>query len=228
MNHMQKLLLLHGALGCAADLAPLQQALAGRFDTLALDFSGHGAKAGGALNMDAFIQDVAAAADGPAHLFGYSMGGYVALCFAALYPGRVEKIYTLGTKLDWSPETGRGEAARLHPEKIAEKVPHFAALLAQRHGAAHWAGVVRQTAVLLEDLGRASRLDEVAFGRIGAEVLIARGELDKMVSEAECLAAVAHIPQATYLLLPGQPHPLEQCDHRLLADSLRQFFSRAV
>lgn len=222
---MQKLILLHGALGCAADLKPLQQALGNDFDACPITFSGHGDKAAQSeISLDQCLQDLSAAVTAPAHIFGYSMGGYVALSFAARFPERVARVFTLGTKLDWTPEGAAQEAARLQPEKIAEKVPKFAALLAERHGSAHWPEVVRQTAALLLDLGAAPRLDGAAMRQIQAEVVIGRGERDNMVGEQECLDAVAAMPRARYLQLPGQPHPLEACSPAVVAEAVRRFF----
>lgn len=39
---MKPILMLHGALGCAADFAPLQAALNGNLLSVAIDFPGHG------------------------------------------------------------------------------------------------------------------------------------------------------------------------------------------
>jgi pimeloyl-ACP methyl ester carboxylesterase len=227
--HSNTLLLLHGALGSAADFVPLQAALHDRLHSVALDFPGHGPAAAahsGDFNMEAFAEFIAthlAGAEKP-DIFGYSMGGYAALLFAARYPDRVGRVFTLGTKLNWTPETGSREASRLNPQKIAEKVPHFAAALAQKHGAAHWENSVSRTARLLQSLGDNPPLDAAAFSRIEANVCIARGTLDNMVSEQECLDAVAAMPNAQFLGLDNQPHLLDQCDPQVLASHLVRFF----
>ncbi|MBX2926974.1 MAG: alpha/beta fold hydrolase [Saprospiraceae bacterium] len=222
------LLLLHGALGSAADFAPLQAIMHDRLHNVALDFPGHGPAAAysGDFSMEAFAGFIAEQAVGPEKpdLFGYSMGGYAALLFAARYPDRVGRVFTLGTKLDWTPETGSREASRLNPQKIAEKVPHFAAALAQKHGAAHWENTVSRTARLLQSLGDQPPLDAAAFSRIEANVCIARGALDNMVSEQECLDAVAKMPHAHFLNIDHQPHLLDQCDPQVLALHLIRFF----
>ena len=67
-------------------------------------------------------------------IFGYSMGGYVALWLARFYPDRVGKIFTLGTKLKWNDEEAEKEIKMLNPEKVELKVPAFAQQLAERHG----------------------------------------------------------------------------------------------
>lgn len=227
---MKPVLMLHGALGCAADFAPLQAALNGQLLSVAIDFPGHGLLAAlpsDRFSIEAFSKTVSrhASDEKKLRLFGYSMGGYVALYFASLFPEMVDKVFTLGTKLAWTPETGAKEASRLDPAKISEKVPLFAASLAQKHGLDHWEKNVTGTAAMLRALGEAPPLTNEALGRIQAEVRIARGSLDNMVSEEECLQAAALIPRAGYVCLEQQPHPFDQCDPHLLAAQLRAFFN---
>ncbi len=228
-SSVKPVLLLHGALGCAADFAPLQAALNGKLPSVAIDFPGHGLLAASAperFSIEEFSETVNRYASGEKklHIFGYSMGGYVALYFASLFPEKVGKVFTLGTKMDWSPETGAREAGRLNPGKIAEKVPLFAAALAQKHGVNHWEKNVLRTAQMLRSLGEAPLLNEDALGRIQAKVCIARGSMDNMVSEEECRRSAELIPQADYVCLENQPHPFDRCDPEVLADQLTGFF----
>lgn len=223
------ILLLHGALGCATDFAPLQAALNGKLPSVAIDFPGHGllvASAPERFSIEEFSETVNRYTSGEKklHIFGYSMGGYVALYFASLFPEKVGKVFTLGTKLAWTPETGAKEAVRLDPAKISEKVPMFAVALAQKHGVDHWEKNMTGTARMLRALGEAPPLTHDALGRIRAAVCIARGSMDNMVSEEECLNATGLIPQASYLCLRDQPHPFDQCDPAMLAAQLSDFF----
>ncbi len=222
-------MLLHGALGCAADFIPLQTALDGKPPSVAIDFPGHGALA--ASNIEQFaVEDFAealyrySADDEPLDILGYSMGGYVALYFAARYPERVRHLFTLGTKLDWTPDIGTREAARLSPEHVLNKAPHFAVLLVQRHGADYWTQNMTRTAAMLRALGEAPLLTEEQFSRIQAKVCIARGSEDLMVSSEECLQAARQLRRGVYLELHGQPHLLEQCDTGVLVAAVREFF----
>ncbi len=82
---LHDLLLLHGAIGSRSQLRTLQARVGG----VAIDFTGHGGKPipVGGLTFDHFLADIDRAfADQnwkSAHLFGYSMGGYAALLYAA-------------------------------------------------------------------------------------------------------------------------------------------------
>ena len=106
------LILLHGALGCADELATLKAILSEQFNIHSFDFDGHGTNTSNldfsidlfSENLNCFIEEHDLA---PCHVFGYSMGGYVALKLASTDPEKIGKIVTLGTKFDWTPETGR-------------------------------------------------------------------------------------------------------------------------
>ena len=123
------LLLLHGALGSPDTLQPLAEQLAADFEVKIFAFSGHG---GREVRMEAFslphfatevLAFLTAHETSPAHVFGYSMGGYAALLAAVQEPNRFASITTLGTKLDWSPESAAAETRFLDPEKMLAKVP---------------------------------------------------------------------------------------------------------
>ncbi len=153
-------------------------------------------------------------------IFGYSMGGYVALHLARKHPERVRRIVTLGTKLAWTPEIAARETALLNPDKIAAKVPVFAEALAGRHAPADWREVLRRTAELLHDLGNGAALGEEDFRSIACPVLVGLGELDNMVSLEESSQVANWLPNGRLEVLPGVKHPFEQVDAAWLADWL--------
>ncbi len=216
------LLLLHGALGSAAQFSDLCQHLPEREQALAFHFPGHG---GLPTDTEFSIAHFAGhtlsymdqAGIERARFFGYSMGGYVALYLAWQHPERVESIATLGTKFDWTPGSAAQETARLDPGKIAAKVPAFAQMLAKRHAPADWEEVVRRTAGLLHELGNGAALDPDTFRAISCPVCIGLGDKDNMVSVAESRNVASIIPAGRFDLLEGVPHPFEQTDARVLA-----------
>ena len=90
------ILLLHGALGAASQLSPLQKLMEAQGRTVySMSFSGHGgvmvSKDG--FSIQIFSEDVhtfLAQHQIPLiDIFGYSMGGYVALWLAHQYPEKV-------------------------------------------------------------------------------------------------------------------------------------------
>lgn len=95
---MRSLVLLHGFTHTGASWEPVGAALAGRYRVVTPDIRGHGtAGAAEPVTLAAVIDDVAATADEPFTLAGYSMGGRIALHVAlALGAERVERLILLG------------------------------------------------------------------------------------------------------------------------------------
>lgn len=222
------LLLLHGALGAADQFLALKAALPASFTVHAPDFSGHGqAPDRDTFSIEAFAQDVLHYLDAQGiekiTIFGYSMGGYVALWLARHHPQRIEKIITLATKLHWDEATAQKETGMLDTEKIAAKVPQLAAALEQRHTGKDWKEVVRKTAAMLLDMGRNSPLKPEDFAAIGTPVTLLLGDRDKMVSLEETVAACKSLPAGQMGMLPGTPHPFEQVDTKLLVFFTQHF-----
>ena len=156
---MQPLLLLHGALGTANLLRPLHQALSNSYQVHSFNFSGHGGQPlpADGLSIDTFAGELLEYIETHhlqgAPVFGYSMGGYVALSLLKKQPGILGKIITLATKFQWDPQTAEKECALLQPDKIEAKLPHFAGALAQRHAPVPWKELMEATAVLLRNMG---------------------------------------------------------------------------
>jgi len=226
---MTPLLLLHGALGSAAQFQTLQQHLPADWPVYTLNFPGHGGLPvqepfSMRLFSDAVLRFLQDHHLPQVNIFGYSMGGYVALGLAAEHPARLQKIVTLGTKLDWSPEVAAGMSRMFDPEKIQAKVPQFAEMLARTHAPADWKAVCRYTTAFLHDLGNGHRLPADTFGRIAGPVTIGWGELDNVVTMEESRRIATQIPLGKFQLLEGMKHPLEQVDAESLAAFLMTEF----
>ena len=218
------LLLLHGALGASAQFAALAPLLSPRFRVHAPDFEGHGrtAPSDGPPRMERLAEQVLAYVDAHgiarAHVFGYSMGGYVGLHMAATQPARVASVTTLGTKFVWDPALAEREAARLDPAVIQAKVPRFASALAERHeGAGGWEGVLARTAALLRALGADPLLGPEVLAGIAQPVRVMVGDRDATVTVEETAAAQRALPLGELSVLPRTPHPLEHVDVERLA-----------
>ncbi len=225
---MQPIILLHGALGTAQSMAPLAQALSGEAEVHLMDFSGHGAASWpeGGFSMDVFEQDLVRFISDrgldAVHLFGYSMGGFVALRLARSMPERVRSVSTLATKLDWTEETCAREARMLDPDTLEAKAPKFTAALAQTHTKHGWRRVMDETRTMLEGMHR-YRLSPEELSAIGTPVRLMLGDRDKMVRLDETLEAFRSLPDAQLAVLPGTPHPLESADTALLAAHIGGF-----
>ena len=216
------LIMLHGALGSQAQLAALKKELESQYEVYSLDFQGHGGnRSNDEFSMDVFAQNVISFMGekdlGKTHIFGYSMGGYVALQLALLRPDLVDKVVTYGTKFDWQPETASREVKMLNPDVIQEKVPKFADQLEAMHGAENWKAVLKKTADMMIGLGNKPPLNADTLTQIHQQVLIGIGTNDNMVSVAESETTVASLKNGTLLPLEGFVHPIERNDSVVLA-----------
>lgn len=224
-NH---LLLLHGALGSKAQLNNLKTNLSKDFNVYALNFEGHGDRPSNRdFRMGNFAENVLQFLKeenlSKVSLFGYSMGGYVALTLANSHPNLVHKIITLGTKLDWTPDFAANEVRKLNPDKIEEKVPAFAKKLQAIHAPNDWKEVVTKTAEMMTDLGNGNRLTTKDFKQILTPTLIGLGTLDRMVTAEESQEVARLLPNATFRAMEGFPHLIEKVDAEKLAEVVRGF-----
>src|SRR5689334_18463481 len=100
---MKDLLLLHGAVGSADQLFSLKEKLASRYRIHVPEFPGHGQTVSEeAFSIELFVSYLVDYCKTEklerVSIFGYSMGGYVALTLALQHPELIEKIITLATK----------------------------------------------------------------------------------------------------------------------------------
>jgi pimeloyl-ACP methyl ester carboxylesterase len=229
---MEKVILLHGALGAKEQFVALEKELENVFDCHAINFSGHGGYLPDIpeLGFDNFIEDISLWHQGfnyePIHFFGYSMGGYAALLYSLKFPERVKSIFTLGTKFDWTPESFAKEAAMLDPEKLKAKVPAFADILKQRHSPADWELLLKHTVLMMKGLTENTPLNTSTLTKISVPVCISVGDKDNMASTETTLPAFRSIPNAQMLVLPSTYHPLEKIDVELLAHHYTRFIMK--
>jgi len=223
----KSLILLHGALGSKLQLQILAKELAKQYQVHVFDFEGHGENySNSVFSIDLFIQNTLDYIknnnlNNPL-IFGYSMGGYVALKLAYTNSKRVDRIITLGTKFDWTPISAEKEIKMLHPELIEQKVPQFAAHLSRIHST-KWKTVVKKTAEMMLALGNGHGLSNSQFAQIKTRVLILIGDLDKMVTIKESEEIAEIIPNATLNILNGVEHPIEKIDPILLSELIKKF-----
>lgn len=213
----QKILLLHGALGSAASLNPLKEILEKDFEVFTYTFQGHGGSQMPSedFTISNFANEVLVFLEENSLdkiiIFGYSMGGYVGLYLAKHFPEKVEKLYTLATKLNWTIEGSIKEAAMLNPIKIKEKVPKYASALEQLHGD-NWEVLMGKTAKMMLSLGKNPVIRESDFEEINVPVLISIGDKDVMISIEESVFAFRKIPNCLFYVMPNTVHPIEKVD----------------
>lgn len=222
---MKDLIILHGALGAKSQFVDLAHFLEKSFNVHLLEFNGHGALSGiGPFRIDIFaaqLEEYIAERNLMNPLvFGYSMGGYVALYLACKRALQLDKLVTLGTKFDWNTESALAESRLLNPDKIEEKVPAFAANLKKLHGESNWRMVLEETAEMMLEMGNKPPLNPEMLSAINFPVCCARGSGDVMVSEGETLPYVNGTKQGVYQEIDGWKHPIDHIPVAELAEFL--------
>jgi pimeloyl-ACP methyl ester carboxylesterase len=227
----RNLLLLHGALGASSRFARLISLLDDEFDLHTLDFEGHGISPmpGGPFSMAGFVRNVLAYLQHQSiehtHVFGYSMGGYVACLLALEHPHLVGRIATLGTKYVWNPEVAAREVGFLDIEKMVAKVPHFTQALADRHTGSDWKTVVQRTAEMMKALGQTGGFTPDMLAGIEAPVRVMVGDRDSTVTIEEAASIYRALPHGELEVLPATRHEFERVPVERLARTLTEFLT---
>lgn len=226
---MKNIVLLHGAIGSEDQLQLLAGLLKNDFTVHLFNFSGHGGKSFGdePFSIQAFATEVeeylSTKKVDQAAVFGYSMGGYVALYLAKQQPQLFSEVITLATKFHWDEAIAAREVGMLNADVISEKLPTFAAQLQQRHQPNDWKLVLEKTKAMLLQMGNKNPLQLIDYTAISTPVLLLLGDNDKMVTKEETEDVQKALPNSRFQLLENTIHPIEKVNLVLLADIIREF-----
>ena len=223
---MSDLVLLHGALGSAHQLESLAKDLG---EARIMEFVGHGSlpDIDEPWTMNLFVDQLEEFLDGPSVIYGYSMGGYVAIELSKRRPDLVTKVLTTGTKLNWSSEVAKSEVAKLDPDVIQQKVPHFAEDLARRHGKDHWKTVLKKTGDMMIHLGNDPLLTPASMTSVSIPVMYMIGDRDEMVTLEETIEFYRATPNAQLAVLHNTRHPIEKVRKDMLAWYIDDFLRKS-
>jgi len=228
---MKNIVLLHGALGSSHDLAPLALSLKNQgLEVLTFSFSGHAQMAFQPLfgieqfanELEAFLAEKQLK---NLSVFGYSMGGYVALYLAARKQNLIRGIVTLGTKFNWGAEAVEKETRMLEPERMLEKIPGFAKSLALKHGEA-WKELVFKTAEMMREINKKQFLTPEIISSLKIPVRLGLADKDQMVSLDETLGVFKNLPNAALYMLPDSRHPIDTVNTELLSRIVLDFVNK--
>ncbi len=225
------LILLHGALGAAQHFDSIASVLEDQYEIHRFNLHGHGGTPLPEVPLriealtDQLTDYIRTNNIGPAAIFGYSMGGYIALQAAIQSPELVSRILTLGTKFDWSPEVVAKEARTLNAGFLREKAPAFVSQLAEFHGEAAWEPLLPATVGLMEALSQRPLLTPETIAAVEIPVRLMVGDRDHMVSIEETLGIFRSLPNGSMVVLPDTKHPIEKVNKAVLIWEIRSFMT---
>lgn len=217
-------LLLHGAAGATAtETAALVPHLEPYLHVVALDFTGHGASANVAaaqdLTADLFAANARAVLDAcsvdQAHVFGFSMGGNMALHLARKAPDRIDRLMVHGAHIDWKTDTVSAMERRL--ERADARQTSMNGL----HG--DWEALSAALRRFIRKLpGAALRLRR-QMQTINHPVLVSMADADDLFPLQAALTLHNALPNSRLAIVPGTRHALQHQRADLLAQHLRTF-----
>ena len=223
------ILLLHGALGSSSEFDKLTKFLSEKFTVHTLNFDGHGSSLIDLpFSIDLFTQNVIDYLNKKSiveiDIFGFSMGGYVAMNLALNHPKLIGRILTLGTKFDWSIESAEREVKMLNPTKIEEKIPAFAKYLQALHQSNDWKLIMEKTAQLMLNLASGEKLNDTDFNNLDHKIMLCLGSKDKMVSMTETKHVAQQLKNSQLMLIDTFDHPISMIDHKVLSSIIADYF----
>ncbi len=225
----QKLLILHGTAGSKQRFDAIVASLEVNFDIFRMNFSGHGGEVmpEEPFSIEMFTKDVIQFLNKnelrQINIFGYSMGGFVALYLASHFPDRVAKIFTLGTKFNWNKETVKQEIKLLDPDTIEEKLPQYAEELKLIHQPNDWKDVIKKTAEMLSQMGKKNPLTDADLTSLEIPVLIGMGDRDNLVIIEESVFSYRLLKKGQLLIIPDTPHPIHNVNVETLSREIIRF-----
>lgn len=226
---MPNLILLHGALGHSDIFEPFKEELSKYFTIHTPLFSGHGNTElpENGISIEKYTQELKEFIGKEnlkdVYIFGHSMGGYVALCYALENPSCINSIMTLGTKFDWTEEQAIKESKMLNPEVIAEKVPKYAESLEKQHGTT-WKQLLPAIADMMVSLGKNPPLKN-NLTTINIPVQIMVGDKDNMITLEESTEVYRNLPNAKLAVLPDTKHPMDKVRPNVLLNLMKDFWN---
>lgn len=221
---MDNLVLIHGALGNNKEYDEISSILSKDYKVFKYEIPHHGQKANATIpfTIEGLIQDLEAfiSTIGDCYIYGFSLGGYLALSLAQTNNQNIQGVITQGTKLDWSPATAEREVKSLDLELLKEKAKPFYDYLAQLHGD-YLPELLAKTALFMKQLGDSPSISEASVKSITCPVRMIRGGKDRMVSEEETLKITNSIDNSYYFEVPSFIHPIGFINPRHIARAIK-------
>lgn len=228
------LLMLHGAAGSTTlETAPLMRRLEPHFHVVAVDFTGHGRSSAPSpdtpFTPDLFADNARAALDhfdvASAPVFGFSMGGNMALHFARLHPDRVDRLAVHAANVDWNDDLVRAMNTRLNADLIEARRPEMAAALDAAH--TDWKRLFATMRDFVKTLPAETEGMLDAADRLDVPTLVSAVDRDDLFPTDAPLTLHRRLPDARLALLPGDRHALSEAPLDVLAPLLRDHFLQA-
>jgi pimeloyl-ACP methyl ester carboxylesterase len=208
---MKNLILIHGALGAGIEFKEVIPLLSKQYNIHIHELPGHGSRSSEWINfsLKECIRDLEKKVEeiGPTFIFGFSLGGYVALSLAQKNERNILGLITLGTKFNWSSAEAEKETSILTEDQLAKKASSFFKHLKTIHST-NLPRLLDATKRLMNELGLRPEITPKSVENVSVPVRICRGGKDKMVSKEESVQIQKALPNSHYFEIPSFIHPI--------------------
>ena len=224
------LLVLHGALGSTElETDRLVRVWERTARVYAVDFRGHGRSGPLAADVptwETFVADAITATEHfgleGAAVFGFSMGGAVALALALARPEAVGRLAVHGVNVQWDRAEVEAMVGPMDPDRMEADHPFWAQRLAQVHGADRWRTLVGQMTAFTRGLPD-QHLTDAELARIACPTRVSAGDRDRFFDVRHAVGVWRAVPDARLQVIPGLDHPIQGVDVPTFAADVGRF-----
>lgn len=205
---------LHGSVGAADTMHAFAAELAPHANVFTPNLLAHGGRPlPERLSYDAMVDDVIAYCDEQGlertFLFGFSLGGTLALSIAHRYPERLYGVSAIAPKYVFDNRTLSHWLYLADDERIKARGEEHMAMLSERHHPQPWSEVARLNRELFRDLHRKSPLSEADLRAIAVPALLFSSDADQIVPLDEALRLGELLPNGRMVIFRGRCHPID-------------------
>ncbi|HZH87010.1 MAG TPA: alpha/beta hydrolase [Brumimicrobium sp.] len=208
---MEKLILIHGALGSKSEFEKIVPLLSEEYEVITYEIPHHGKLMDSALTFEInslvthFLDFMKST--GPSYVYGFSLGGYIALSAALKDETNFKGIVTQGTKFNWTKDEADKETKSLNVEFLSSKAEGFYNYLLDLHGD-YLPELLRKTAHFMISLGENPIISKKSVENITIPVRLTRGGKDRMVTQEETFEISEGLQNGHYFEIPNMIHPM--------------------
>ncbi|HTO38120.1 MAG TPA: alpha/beta hydrolase [Brumimicrobium sp.] len=208
---MENLILIHGALGTKSEFDEVLPLLSKQYNVICYEIPHHGELQNSDNSFEikeltrhflSFLNEM-----GPSYVYGFSLGGYIALTAALSNETNFKGIVTQGTKFNWNLEEAKKETSSLSVDFLSNNAESFYSYLKDLHGE-YLPELLEKTKNFMLDLGATPTLSPSTIGQLKIPVRITRGGKDRMVTKEESLSITEALSNGLYFEVPHMVHPL--------------------
>lgn len=207
----RQLLILHGMIGCRAEMQPWKVSLEDTFETEVLNLAGHGGREiPDRLTMARYADDLLGQMDQwrieKPVILGYSFGGLVALYLAIHHPDRVSAVVTLATRWLYDAKAVRHMAGLMQVSSLtssAHRSEHFTKV----HYPNDWRMLAQRLSAMYLSFEHEPPVTTEELGRIVCPCLVLSGATDPIAGADETVALHHSLPDSEIAMYHGVAHP---------------------